>query len=204
MFIKKNSLGTREMTLAKAAAVLPATDSKVPGEVSSTGSRSTQRKRQSGKVRSKSKIPVQFSSIRVNRLSGPFETANVMAVEGLRRMTTDRLVTGSIPRNPGAAVIVFPIWECKSHKITTAPVMYRASSTKDNNFTNSQFDAIPNFGFVSPGTRVLEDANEATENIMGEYHETRLLIAHIGMALPSHIIASVTSVRKQFGETALN
>jgi hypothetical protein len=37
---------------------------------------------------------------------------------------------------------------------------------------------------------VLEDANEATERIMGKYHETRLLIAHIGMALPSHIIAS--------------
>jgi hypothetical protein len=61
--------------------------------------------------------------------------------------------------------------ERKSHKTTAAPVTYHASSTKDN-FTISWFDVIPNFGFVSPGTMVLEDTNEATFIIMGKYHET--------------------------------
>jgi hypothetical protein len=97
--VKKNSLGASEMTLTKVAAKVPATDRKVTGGVKSPGSHCTQRKRHSCKVRNKSQIPVQLSSIQVNCLSGPFGTANGMAVEGLSRMATDRLVTGSIPRN---------------------------------------------------------------------------------------------------------
>jgi hypothetical protein len=198
--MKQNSLGARKVQLpvvgltntmkpSCSSPMVPTFLSLSPPSMKKKRKRKNQpkKKRKGSKVTSP-KVPIQLSSIRVNRLSGPFGNANGMAVAGLRMMATDRLVTGSIPRNAKVS-IVLPMKDTASGLITTAPVVYRAARDKGG-FTNSRFDAIPNFGFVATGTHLLSMANKTTEDIMAKYHEARLLVAYVGMSLPSDVLAS--------------
>jgi hypothetical protein len=99
--------------------------------------------------------PTWLTSIRVNRVSGPNGVANGKYLEGIRCLVTDRLVTGAVPRNKHATVIV-PIRQRGTNLVIACRVFYAAVTSRK--VSASPFDAIPAPGWVSRGSRVIKAA----------------------------------------------
>lgn len=115
------------------------------------------------------KLGWKKTSIRVNRVGGPFGHAGGQRLSTIRKMVVSPYVTGALPRNKVSSVIVLPV-DYPTRGVTTfAFPLYIAAPAHDKGIpenaaasaTTAPHKALPRPGFSSHGRNVVKASSKS-------------------------------------------